>query len=813
MASFFHTINNPTHGISSIPAIARPEGFCENQVNWFNDPTRGITRRNSSRAVGIRSTLPNIDNIIKTETFQTDLEYITYVLVKTSGADNIGLIRWDKNGINGNLLYEGLPEGWSTSHEYRMFLIDKKLYVVNTSIQVQVTTSVEDLRSFGVSNIVIPQALGYSEKISARVLWRTKGGHDTVLLDWVSYTTIAYDGNNQAQADASRARDKVTTELSALLNTSYMSPLSGFTYSFRVLSRAGSIDLMMDDRDTVRTDMATGNMIVEVESANMQSSVTTTDSVLVFNNAITNTFGLPKYATIHGVKKVQPDPRDAKGSYYLRPTPTNNANDQNTMYEVAWAETYAPDAHKEFVENTLPLVLDIDTNEVRHMPLKSRPAGDDLTNKDPHFVGRRIKALYGAQERLGVVAADKVWWSRTDDRYQMWRTSAVQVLATDAFGIGNAGVTNDLEHVVPHNKSLLLVSAQQQCKIDGNVPLVNGTTTVPITTSNTVDTSVSPISIGSRVFLPTRLAESAGLLEYYTDNVSSTDETRPITDHVKGVLRGGILSLAGNDNSNLLVVRTDGTGHDELLVANIATQEKEATVYAWSRWVFDDLHIVESVVTEAEVRVYGYYELDYKKHYVMLSVDIYYNPYIPKNRVCLDNQMSMIAQDETTVFELPTGYPPGDIRAIPVGGSKPLVGENVHRLDNTITFQTEVGVEYLIGRRYESLLELSRLYKYDQNGLPILSDRLRIVHLIVNMSEVYRLALRIVSKYFNVEDEWMVSESGNNIDYLYAIEPFTGEYRYGVSMNSADGNIALFTDYELTATIAGLAYRANMLNR
>lgn len=810
--SFFHTIKNPSYGISSIPAIARPEGFCEDQINWFNDPTRGITRRNSSRAVGARSTLPQVAKILKAETFQADLEYITYVLVETT-TGNLGLLKWDKLGVVDNLLYDDLPTGWQITHTYRMFLIDKKLYIVNTSLQVVVERSIKDVSSFGVSNIVIPQALGYAEKISARVLWRTKTGEDTVLLDWVSYTTIAFDGNNQSQADASRARDKATEELVTKLTTTYTSPFTGNTEDFKVVSRAGAIDLLLSENDLAEEDLMLGNLIVEVESANMESSVTTNDSVLVFNSVISNTTGLPKYATVNGVKKVQADPRDAKGAYYLRPTPINNASDKYTMYEVAWVETYAPDNYKEFVLTTLPLIYDTVESTVEHMPLKSRPAGDDLTNKEPHFVGRRIRALYGSQERLGVVAADKVWWSRTDDKDQMWRTSAVQTLATDAFGIGNAGATNDFEHVVPHNRALLFVSAQQQCKIDGNTPLVNGSTTMPITTSSTVDVSVKPISMGSRVYLPTRLANSAGLLEYYTSTVSDVDETRPVTDHVKGVLRGRVVSLAGNDNSKIIVARTDGTDYDEVLVANINNTDPNVTVHAWSRWVFDDLHILEVVVTEAEVRVYGYYTVNSVRYYTMLAVDIYYNPYIQRNRVCLDNQVSLTATSDYMEYTLPTGYPSGELWAVPLSGSNPLVSEKVTRDGNSISFLAEEGVEYLVGRRYDSLIELSRIYRYDDNGLPILSDRLRLVHLIVHMSEVYRLARRVIAKHFDIEDEWMVTENGSNMDFLFQLEPFTGEYRYGVSMNSADGNLALFTDYELSATITGLAYRANMLNR
>lgn len=809
--AFFHTIKNPIYGISSIPAIARPEGFCEDQLNWFNDPKRGMTRKNSGRLIGTLATLDDIVRTIRSDTFREELEYLTYSLVETVRG-NLALLEWVGDGITNTIVYEGLPTGWLLEHKYKLFYIDKKVYIVNTSVDVQTSVSVTDRNSFGTSNLTIPQAIGYSEKVSARVLWRTNAGVDIVLLDWVSYTSVGYDGNNQVVADQSRARDKVTNELVALLRVQYTSPFGQGAQTFQVFSIAGSIDVLMATADLAHAALLDGNLVVEVESSNMETYVATNDAIIAFNSVIGSTVGLPKYATINGVKRVQADPRDEKGAFYLRPSPINNAANTGIMYEVSWVETHAPSQYRQFVATTLPLVYDKAAGTTTHVAFKARPAGDDLSNKEPHFVGHRIRALCGAQERLGILSEDKVWWSRTDDTLQMWRTSAVQVLATDAFGIGNAGATNVFEHVVTHNKSLLFVSAQQQCKIDGNTPLTNGSTTMPIVTSSTVDTKVEPLSIGSRVYLPTRVADSTGLLEYFTSSISGVDEVEPVTDHVKGVMRGNILSLSGNDNSNVLVVRTTGTPADELLVANINTNDPELRVHAWSRWSYKGMVIVSAIVTEELVRVYGYYEKEGVKYWAQIDTDIYYNPYTIKNRVCLDLAMDVLAASRETTLNLPAGYPEGVLVATPIDGNAPLISEKVERVGDTITFRSTAGVTYVIGLRYESTLVLSKLYKYDQNGLPILSDRLRVLHLIVHMDEMYRLARRVVSKHFDIPDEWMVTESNSNMEYLYKLEAFTGEYRYGVSMNSADGNIALFTDYELAGTVTGIAYRGNMLN-
>ena len=65
------------------------------------------------------------------------------------------------------------------------------------------------------------------------------------ILEKASYKSIAYDGLNQADADASRAREKVITELTTELTKSYTSPFGGGAKTLQVFSNGGSIDIML----------------------------------------------------------------------------------------------------------------------------------------------------------------------------------------------------------------------------------------------------------------------------------------------------------------------------------------------------------------------------------------------------------------------------------------------------------------------------------------------------------------------------------------------------------------------------------------
>lgn len=145
-----HSINNILNGISSVPAIARQEGFCEDEVNWFNDPRRGITRRTSSRLIGEPTALNGIVSVITSESFKDTLTYLTFVLGKST-TNTLILYLFKGNGIVPETIYNGLPAGWSIDDSYRMFYFDGNMYLVNTDVDVQVTSTVVNKKSFGTS--------------------------------------------------------------------------------------------------------------------------------------------------------------------------------------------------------------------------------------------------------------------------------------------------------------------------------------------------------------------------------------------------------------------------------------------------------------------------------------------------------------------------------------------------------------------------------------------------------------------------------------------------------------------------------------
>lgn len=811
--AFTHSIRNPVFGVSTVPNIARAEGFCEKQDNWSNNATVGIVRRSSAALTHMPAVRSDIVAILAIESFKVDSTYRTLMLLHLDTGD-LRLAEWLDNGQIEDKHVGSMPANWLPEHEYMMYYINDNIYILNSSIDVVANDSGRYDYGYVTANVIIPLAIGYSETVQAKVNYVDANGATTLLKDWVTYTSIAYNGNNQDAADASRARDTVTTALAGLIAGTYTSPLGNGTQSFIVTHVSGSICVQLSNADRT-SNVRNGFIQVEVQSSSLGSVALDTDSIKAFNPVIQATEGLPKYSVLTAWKKVQPNPAVSTGTYFLKPQPVTGASTLNTMHEVAWVETYDYAGTKSFDLNTVPQVYNLEKETVGALQLKDRPAGDDETNKQPYFIGAKITSMCGAQERVGFGVKDKVWWSKTDDEKQVWRTSAAQVLSTDAFGIGNAGVTTAFKQIIHHNRALLFIGEEQQAKVDNTSAITNGSTTLAITTSSSVDTSVKPIAVGSDVYMATRVAHSAGILRYFAATNRETDDTEDVTEHIRGYITGNIKQLHGNDNASTLVVQATEANNGVIYVCNIdTTSSSEKVVHAWSRWIIEGVDILNLLVTQYSVQVFGTYELNGVRYYIKYEIPIFYSQLDTTGKVCLDHRLTYTVAADGDTIELPEGYPEGDVIVTPIDGAYPYISEYNIRTGNTVMFNSKAGVTYMVGFRFSSMMVLSTIYRYSDEGMPLLNDRLRIKSIALHMAEMYRITRKLITKYdeFDIDDEEMVTESYANMSELFNLQKFEGSYEFSVGMNTTDCNVAFECDYELMGVITGMTYKAMLHN-
>lgn len=303
-----------------------------------------------------------------------------------------------------------------------------------------------------------------------------------------------------------------------------------------------------------------------------------------------------------------------------------NPDDPNSFSRVTWVESPAPDTAIELDVRTMPHTLvrratgafkftsaisfNVESDKEESL-WANRTAGDNKTNPIPYFVGRPIRDIAVFQQRLCFLVDDTLVTSQAADLYDMFKKSAVSSLPSDPVSISSSATNgNELNHFVPHNRDLLIFSANEQYKLPGAIPLTPQTAALPLVASNNVDVNVKPVSVGAHAYFTFSYGKTTGVNKFLVQQDSQQDIAIPITHHVSRYIPEGAKQIIGNQNLNTLIVNA-GEGNELFVYEYDSDAEKvtEGSIQSnasWSKWLFpDNMHIDSIYMYDSDVYVVG----------------------------------------------------------------------------------------------------------------------------------------------------------------------------------------------------------------
>ena len=99
----------------------------------------------------------------------------------------------------------------------------------------------------------------------------------------------------------------------------------------------------------------------------------------------------------------------------------------------------------------------------RQINYVDRQVGDDTTNSQPSFVGKKITGGFFHNNRLGFISEDNVILSRSGDFYNFFFTTAQTVIDSDPIDISCSSIRpTSLSSVLPTAQGVVLFSENQQ---------------------------------------------------------------------------------------------------------------------------------------------------------------------------------------------------------------------------------------------------------------------------------------------------------------------------------------------------------------
>lgn len=305
---------------------------------------------------------------------------------------------------------------------------------------------------------------------------------------------------------------------------------------------------------------------------------------------------LPAAAPDGFVARVVGDQATPDSVYYV----SFKANQNGETTPGSWVECPQPGVSVAFDATTMPHILVRNTDGTFTFKVATwdkRVAGDDNTCPKPTFVGAKINDVTFFQNRIGIITANNVVWSRSGDLFNFWRTSAVTLLDTDPIDINAAAPQVSLLRTgIPYQGSMIIWSDQNQFRFGAQDIVTPKTATMLVVSEyESLVASCRPVSLTRRLIFPFDRAGFTGLKEWYYDVYYRVSQADEITGHVPSLIPSGVYSLDNSNTEDLIVVLSSGD-RSSLWVYKYLWKDQDKLQSSWVRWNIPGATILDAAL-------------------------------------------------------------------------------------------------------------------------------------------------------------------------------------------------------------------------
>lgn len=824
MARIENSYPTPIHGVSTLAPRNRARGHAGLQTNLRSDPVAKLTRRPS---LAWDTYLLNTTRATSHHSYYRREKEIQFIIESTGTVH--GYVDGVKKTVNGSL------GAYGNSEDLIMGTINDTTFVVNPTVKTAMLSDTDQSDIRKVNHVNITSALNYSTDFVVNVR------NNTGVLLGAATISIPDGVDNVKDADEKRATNAVATEIARQINSGQAwevkIPNPDYTgddfYCAPAQPNTGGGTCAWEDNPNYNPNhisckpyldnpggipnvnaVATGSSVaiwrdpfydwleIDIDSGRA-------DNAVAINKIIERVDGLPLYAMPGTRITVQPDPTSPDGTYYLDAI-TIEGESTGDMQEVIWTETRSPFEPYALNPATMPHTIryDYDTDSFivgeAELGWEERKTGDNESVPVPDFVGKTITALGHFQKRLVLVSDNDVSMTRTDNLYDWWKKSAVNLLTTDPISVtSNSTGIDILQHIVEHNRDLLIIASNGQFKIEGTQGITPQTVAMPLTTSQEIQISAPPFPMGTSVYLPINYGTSTGITKY-DGNRDQQDIATPITHHVIGYMPGEADILVGSPNLEMLAMTTTGGNLNEVYIYEQFTENGKQTQTSWSTWTLPEGNEVLAMSFRRDKL-----ELTIREgnNIILKSINMYSRVAVNTHEVFLDDFLTLSTDGLTCT--LPSNYDTHDLIVVMGEGTiYPLEQIGYERSGQTLTFREDIGAGTVyVGSKFYSAYQPTRPFIEDGQGIAVTTDRVRVGKFILNVVETDSVKMRIDSEYFDAVDQEITPRVMNRYyNVIGEVTLFTGDYRFSFSQDADLATATFYSDGYLGMTIAGISW-------
>lgn len=759
------TIPNLVSGVSQQPSPSRLRTSGEQMVNAFPSIVSGLMKRPPSEYVASLSTGITVSDTSAVHTIdRSALE--KYIVVCGDG----DLEMFDQFGVKQTVTfpdgkgYLPLTDMW---RKLRFVSVADTTFIVNTDVTVTASGTTETRTDPSTqASIFIKQAV-------ANVAY-------AIYIDGVLAATFTTSDNTTA-ASAVEGTSEIADQLAA------DAILKGYTDAQAV----GSV---------VTFSITSGQVITVSDQFGGRAMTTYTDSLQEFDD-------LPPYEVEGRLVKLQGNLDDTTASYWVE------------YSNGIWTEAVGYNAGRQLDAATMPHILvktGANTYEFRQNVWNPRSVGDDDSNPDPTFVGSKINGTFLFKGRLGFLSEENVILSATAIFEDFYRTTVVQLLASDPIDVASAtGRVSTLYHAASFSDELILFSDKQQFRLSSSTVLSPETVGITNSTSYPCSLFVAPVVVGASAYFMADGPTNTIAREVFIDGQRETVNGEDIAVQIPSYIPKNIRALTASTTADVFLALSEDEPNT-LYVYKWYEAQRKKIQSAWSKWTFDaNITIVGMGFLDS------YLYLIYKVGSEVRIDRINVAPIIDKD-LLLDHQIdkanfTSITYDgvgDLTTIVLPNGTPSvmefyntDDKRLEPLSG---VVKIN----DTTYTVPgDQTGIGITSGLNYQFLYEFSEQYLREENsdGESAIQDgrlQLRYFSVIYTDSSYFEAHVTPTggTTGITVFNGRILADPDNILD---VIPLDTGEFKFPIMAQNEEVSIKLISNQPYRCAFGSVEWTAN----
>lgn len=366
-----------------------------------------------------------------------------------------------------------------------------------------------------------------------------------------------------------------------------------------------------------------------------------------------------------------------------------------------------------------------------------RHVGDESTNPNPTFVGRKIRGVFFYKNRLCFLSDENIIGSRTGDYGNFYRLTVTQTLDDQVIDISPAGAeVSVLEHAVAFNRGIMAFSDQAQFYLGTKEGATTSTSfSADVTTKYTCSKEVPPAAVGSDIYFASDSGRYSTIWEYFVRDDTVTNDAANITGHVPNYVPANLLRLVPSANHDVIFA-IPSTIPNRLYVYKYYWNGDEKSQSAWSYWEFkEDTSVLDGVVLDAHL--YQIVARPTGTSVERLSLQHNDHPDELPYQIYLDRRVTLqgvyLPGEDKTEFVLPYTYSQSDLRLIHGSAFTTSEGQMIDPSGYHFTGDRTIKVEgdhsagiVFAGYLYQQKFTFSEQFVTDSEGNAVNTGRLQI---------------------------------------------------------------------------------------